>query len=156
MVLASLSETVRVDPRSADSNQSLQRALVELTRADACARSEQCDPWEFAVEMEQLLAEGLTSSDLRWLVKKGYVEHAVRSDTAPRQGPPLPIVLQRQLHAADVLLADRKPGPAGNGPRAARRRHDGLRRLARGIVRTREQSRPLPSDVGPGPPHSVC
>ena len=35
------------------------------------------DAWDFAVEIRKLRAAGLTNSDLRWLVCKGYAEHAV-------------------------------------------------------------------------------
>jgi hypothetical protein len=55
---------------------SLQSALAQLAHADACARNAQCNPWEFAVEIGSLTAEGLTTSDLRWLIRKGYLEHA--------------------------------------------------------------------------------
>lgn len=34
------------------------------------------DAWDFAVEIGRLRAAGLTKSDFRWLVCKGYVEHA--------------------------------------------------------------------------------
>jgi hypothetical protein len=32
--------------------------------------------WDFAVEIQSLLADGLSQNDLRWLVCKGYVRHA--------------------------------------------------------------------------------
>jgi hypothetical protein len=51
-------------------------ALAQLAKARDYAQDLQCDPWEFAVEIERLLALGISSSDLRWLIKKGYVEHA--------------------------------------------------------------------------------
>jgi hypothetical protein len=51
-------------------------ALAQLAKARDYAQDLQCDPWEFAVEIERLLALGIGSSDLRWLIKKGYVEHA--------------------------------------------------------------------------------
>ena len=35
-----------------------------------------CDPWQFAVEICRLLDLGVTLSDVRWLVEKGYVIHA--------------------------------------------------------------------------------
>jgi hypothetical protein len=38
--------------------------------------------WDFAVEIDNLRAAGVTTSDLRWLVCKGYVEHA-RESTLP-------------------------------------------------------------------------
>ncbi len=34
------------------------------------------DRWEFAVPRRQLLELGMSDNDLRWLVRKGYVEHA--------------------------------------------------------------------------------
>ena len=53
-----------IDPRLTDSNLGLQRALLELTRADACAERARRS-LEFAVEMDCLLAAGLSTSDLR-------------------------------------------------------------------------------------------
>jgi hypothetical protein len=40
------------------------------------------DRWEFAVELEQLVARGATVSDLRFLASNGYVEHG-REITRP-------------------------------------------------------------------------
>ncbi len=37
----------------------------------------QQDAWEFAVELHVLREAKLSNSDLRWLIGKGYVEHAV-------------------------------------------------------------------------------
>lgn len=34
------------------------------------------DPWQFAVELRDLQAAGLTHHDLRWLFAKGFVQHA--------------------------------------------------------------------------------
>jgi hypothetical protein len=76
MVLLEFAERIVLDPQTLSGNRSLRSALAHLAHADACARSEQCSPWEFAVEIESLITEGLTASDLRWLVRKGYVEHA--------------------------------------------------------------------------------
>lgn len=53
----------------------LQPAIQKLGRAFLYAKNVPCDPWQFAVEMRKLLIEGLTTSDLRWLVMKGFVEH---------------------------------------------------------------------------------
>jgi hypothetical protein len=44
------------------------------------------DRWEFAVEIEVLHAAGLNNNDLRWLVGKGYVEHALET-TVPGKAP---------------------------------------------------------------------
>ena len=51
-------------------------ALAQLLKARDYARDVQCDPWEFAIEIDRLTNLGITTSDIRWLVKKGYVEHA--------------------------------------------------------------------------------
>jgi hypothetical protein len=62
--------------------------LAHLMKARAYARDTQCDPWEFAVEIDRLVDLGVTTSDLRWLVKKDYVEHArevTRSGDAARR-----------------------------------------------------------------------
>lgn len=37
------------------------------------------DRWDFAVEIASLRRVGLTNSDLRWLLCKGFVEHAVEA-----------------------------------------------------------------------------
>ncbi|MGD9857411.1 MAG: hypothetical protein AB7U20_20905 [Planctomycetaceae bacterium] len=34
------------------------------------------DPWEFAVEIDELRASGMNHSDFRWLLCKGYLQHA--------------------------------------------------------------------------------
>jgi hypothetical protein len=83
MVFPAFAERIVVHPQTIGDNRSLLSALAQLAHADACARSEECSPWEFAVEIESLLAEGLTTSDLRWLARKGYVEHAYEV-TRPR------------------------------------------------------------------------
>ena len=53
----------------------IQAVLTHLTKAVGYARDVQCDPWEFAVELERLLELGATTSQLRWMVKKGLIEH---------------------------------------------------------------------------------
>jgi hypothetical protein len=51
-------------------------ALEELVSARHSARDVRSDPWDFAVEIGDLMALGLGRSGLRWLVRKGYAEHA--------------------------------------------------------------------------------
>ena len=51
-------------------------ACVLLLQAHAYAADLNRDSWDFAVEIHELTALGLTNGDLRWLVYKGYVEHA--------------------------------------------------------------------------------
>jgi hypothetical protein len=56
--------------------------LDRLLRAYECAQDVGCDLWDFALEVRELRAAELTNSDLRWLVCKGYAEHA-REVTLP-------------------------------------------------------------------------
>ena len=60
----------------------MKTAIVELAIAHDYACDVECDPWQFAVEISRLMELGLTASDLRWLVEKGYVTHA-REVTQP-------------------------------------------------------------------------
>ncbi len=55
--------------------------LAQLAEAFACAADGQCDKWEFAIRMENLPALGIGESELRWLVSKGYAEHACETTT---------------------------------------------------------------------------
>jgi hypothetical protein len=50
-------------------------ALALLKRAFDCARDARAPPWDFALEISELYAVGLTITDLRWMVVKGLVEH---------------------------------------------------------------------------------
>jgi hypothetical protein len=52
-------------------------ALLILRRARDVARELQADPWELAVGISELLAVGLSGTDVRWLVARGLVEHAL-------------------------------------------------------------------------------
>ncbi|MBN1395938.1 MAG: hypothetical protein JW959_13030 [Pirellulales bacterium] len=63
-------------PETTDRLSRLQAGIAQLADARVYADDRQCDPWEFAVALEDLVARGLTVSDLRWLVSKGYAEHA--------------------------------------------------------------------------------
>ncbi|MEI8376344.1 MAG: hypothetical protein WCJ35_26295 [Planctomycetota bacterium] len=51
-------------------------AFTVLANAHAYARNTEVDAWEFSIEIERLLARGLETSDLRWLVRMGYLQHA--------------------------------------------------------------------------------
>ncbi len=51
-------------------------ALGLLLEAFESAEELHCSDWDFALEIEELRKAGFTNSDLRWLVCKGYVEHA--------------------------------------------------------------------------------
>jgi hypothetical protein len=51
-------------------------ALALLQHALDCARDARAPPWDFALEIGQLYAAGLTITDLRWMVVKEFIEHA--------------------------------------------------------------------------------
>ncbi len=67
---------------TADPPPAVGAAIAELAVAHDYARDAGCDPWQFAVEISRLADLGLTNSDLRWLVEKGYATHA-REITEP-------------------------------------------------------------------------
>jgi hypothetical protein len=54
----------------------IRAALALLQHALDCAQDVQAPPWDFALEIGQLYAAGLTTTDLRWMVAKEFVEHA--------------------------------------------------------------------------------
>ncbi len=57
-------------------NARIQMGLKLLWEASQTAQTVNRDSWEFAVEIGQLYAVGLTNSDLRWLLCQGYAQHA--------------------------------------------------------------------------------
>jgi hypothetical protein len=50
-------------------------ALGLLRQAYCCAQDAGADLWDFALETGRLFDTGMTISDLRWLVAKGFAEH---------------------------------------------------------------------------------
>jgi hypothetical protein len=54
----------------------IRAALALLQRARECAQDAQAPPWDFALEVGQLYAAGLTITDLRWMIVKEFIEHA--------------------------------------------------------------------------------
>lgn len=54
----------------------MQAGLELLDRAYQAAVDIDCDPWEMAVEIADLRRAGLSLTDLRWLVRKGFAQHA--------------------------------------------------------------------------------
>lgn len=55
----------------------LEQGVALLLQAHEYAQEVQRDRWEFAVELSCLAQAGVTLSAVRWLVHKGYLEHAV-------------------------------------------------------------------------------
>jgi hypothetical protein len=56
-----------------------------LLKARRCARCAERDPWEFAVELEELKQIGVSNTQLRWLICRGYLE-VRRELTGPQDG----------------------------------------------------------------------
>lgn len=54
----------------------LDPAFLALLEAYDCAEDTGCDRWEFAIAIRRFRELGLSETDLRWLVRKGYVDHA--------------------------------------------------------------------------------
>ena len=74
---ASTTWTARLDVnRRPEIRDHLRDALWLLLRAYDYAKELDHDVWSFAVEMPVLSTAHLTTSDLRWLACKGYVDHA--------------------------------------------------------------------------------
>ena len=69
---------------SADFPVRMKEGLSLLLQAIEYAHDLACDVWDFAVAISHLRATGLSDSDFRWLVRKGYVDHS-HETTLPGQ-----------------------------------------------------------------------
>ncbi len=69
------------DPTQLPIGDNLCAALTLLRYAYECARDTHAAPWDFALEISELYDVGLTITDLRWLVAKGFVEHGSETST---------------------------------------------------------------------------
>lgn len=56
-------------------NESLRAGLVVLWRAYIGAQYTGASAWDFALRISRLHEAGMTNSDLRWLVARGFAEH---------------------------------------------------------------------------------
>ena len=63
----------------------IEAGLLLLAEARDYGRDTRCDSWQFALEIGGLQAVGLTASSLRWLLSRGWIEHA-REVTRPEDG----------------------------------------------------------------------
>lgn len=54
----------------------LQKTLTTLLEAFEYAEDSESDIWDFAISIQHTDESGVTETDLRWLVKKGYINHA--------------------------------------------------------------------------------
>ena len=57
-------------------DETLRAGLALLWQAYRYALDTSVDVWEFALENDKLYETALTISDLRWLIVKGFAEHA--------------------------------------------------------------------------------
>jgi hypothetical protein len=57
-------------------SQSIPRAMSLLLKASTYAEDTSRQVWEFAVTIGELLRDGVAENELRWLVCRGYIEHA--------------------------------------------------------------------------------
>ncbi len=57
-------------------SQKLQPTIEALFEASKYAVDTHSEAWDFAIPIRRLLKLGATETDLRWLVRKGFVEHA--------------------------------------------------------------------------------
>lgn len=83
-------------PRLIDEN--LRSGLAVLWRAYICAQDARADLWDFALRTGKLYGAGMTSSDLRWLVAKGFAEHGHEKSV---YGDP-----HRSFHRSDGFFFD--------------------------------------------------
>lgn len=56
-------------------DESLRAGLALLWRAYICAEDTGANVWDFALRTSSLYKAGMTSSDLRWMIAKGFAEH---------------------------------------------------------------------------------
>ena len=114
----------------------LRAAFALLQHALDCARDAKAPPWDFALEIGELYAAGLSITDLRWMVVKGLVEHGDETSVhgeehrtfTPSRGLTFLPTTCVMLTAKGAALAARSnassPGenPGTNGPSKAETR----------------------------------
>ncbi|MGH7139054.1 MAG: hypothetical protein ACREHD_25185 [Pirellulales bacterium] len=59
--------------------QRIQSGAATLLAAFDYAQDCALDRWQFAVALPEILAEGATLVDLRWLILRGFAEHAIET-----------------------------------------------------------------------------
>jgi hypothetical protein len=64
----------------------LHAAFEEFLKALEYADELQTTPWDFALEMSCLRRLKLTNNDLRWLIGKGFISHAIETTLADDSG----------------------------------------------------------------------
>jgi hypothetical protein len=59
-----------------------QAALAALLTSFDYAQDSGLDAWQFAIDLPELLANGATLADLRWLIHRGFAEHSKETTIA--------------------------------------------------------------------------
>lgn len=72
-------------PRIDDLPPGLRQALLHLLDALDLSRDTGCNRWEFALEINSLQQMGIRNSQLRWLVCKDLIEHALETTSSTSQ-----------------------------------------------------------------------
>src|SRR5215207_8997938 len=55
---------------------STRRVIGQLLKANTYAEDTGRDTWEFAVTITELRRDGVAENELRWLICRGYIQHA--------------------------------------------------------------------------------
>jgi hypothetical protein len=63
------------EPTSSLIDEGVRAGLALLWRAYICAQDTSANVWDFALRTGRLYETGMTGSDLRWMVAKGFAEH---------------------------------------------------------------------------------
>jgi len=71
-----IGHSCRIDGVDGDLVQSTQRVICRLLKAYNYAADTGRNPWEFAVTIGEILRDGVSENELRWLACRGYVDHA--------------------------------------------------------------------------------
>lgn len=71
-----------IEPEGISFSAAARAAILELAVGHDNAEDFRCGQWEFAVEIDFLMAAGLTPEEIRWLVASRYIEPA-REVTKP-------------------------------------------------------------------------
>ncbi|MFO1040748.1 MAG: hypothetical protein U0941_03130 [Planctomycetaceae bacterium] len=53
----------------------MKAGLAALLRAHDCAQDAEASTWDFALHVSELFQNGMSMSDIRWLIAKGFTEH---------------------------------------------------------------------------------
>jgi hypothetical protein len=99
----------------------LKPVFLSLLDAYDYAHETGSEPWDFAMHIQELIRLGFTETDLRWLVRKGFVEHAcdvtVEGDDGRRfrqtgmltfRGETCFVLTEMGLAKAQCLLGDQR------------------------------------------------